>query len=84
MRLEDEYKDTKILRPGDHIRLAKLAAKIAERKTARTRIEAWAEEGLEHLRDAGVNVPEEYHELIYTEGRITESDYLRIKEKLEA
>lgn len=63
MRLEDEYKDTKILRPGDHIRLAKLAAKIAERKTARTRIEAWAEEGLEHLRDAGVNVPEEYHEL---------------------
>ena len=63
MRLEDEYNDTKSLRPGDHIRLAKLAAKIAERKTARTRIEAWAEEGLEHLRDAGVNVPEEYYEL---------------------
>lgn len=65
MGLVDEYHDLEILSrtPRDHLSLARLAARIAERKTSRVRMDAWAKTGLEHLRKAGVNVPTEYFRL---------------------
>ncbi len=65
MGLMDEYHDLEILSrtPRDHLSLARLAARIAERKTSRVRMDAWAEAGLEHLKNAGVRVPSEYFRL---------------------